>query len=270
MKLPRIAHSSPSGEPIAKDKKVIDLDRGVFDGTGSDAKGNDDRGNEECEDSDVNISSEDHNDNDGDGEDHTGDDNDGGGEDNNVGDGGDGGDGSSPGVNMVQPEVGVDEVDDDDVPCLIPHRRTSTEGFLTILDINQFAPEVVTQQQSPRVVEVAANLFNRRVNVPPTDDLATHFQAHDKAVALANLNSEEVFTDIQDDSLISLGTLQVGYVAGEVGEGSSLLAGGSISQHQAEAGTSHGRVSVEDDSEVRMVDVGSPTGAPTKSHHPDF
>lgn len=64
-------------------------------------------------------------------------------------------------------------------------------------------------------------------------------------VALANLNSAKVFTDIQNDSLISLKTPQTGYVTGDFGEESSLLARGPILQHQGVA---------EDDSEVREVE----------------
>lgn len=202
-----VAQPSPGGKSVAKDKKVIKLDEDGSDGTGSDAEGSDDHGSEEGEDSGANVGSEDHSGDDDDweddsgddngGEDHSDDDNSGGGEDDNDNDadGSDGGDrgGRSPGADIVQPEVEEDE-EDDDVSGLIPRRRTMTEGFLTIPDINQLAPEAIIQQQSPRVAEVAVSLFNRRVNVPPTDDLVTHFvQAHDAAVALTNLN----FADIQ-------------------------------------------------------------------------
>ncbi|KAF7119646.1 hypothetical protein RHSIM_Rhsim13G0080700 [Rhododendron simsii] len=232
-----------------------------FNETGSNAEGSDDHGDEKGEDSDVNVGSEDHNDDDGDGEDHSGDDdggeehngddNDGGGEDDNDcdadnsgADGNEGNDGDSDNdrsldVNKVQLEVEEDKKDDD-VPGLIPCHKTLTDGFLTVPDVNQLAPEAVIQQQSLRVTEVAVSLFNRRNNVPPTDDFSTHFQAYDIAMALANLNSAKVFADIQVNSLISLGTLEEGYAASDVGERSSLLAGGSVLRHQDEAGMSHG------------------------------
>ncbi|KAE9447684.1 hypothetical protein C3L33_20418, partial [Rhododendron williamsianum] len=72
---------------------------------------------------------------------------------------------------------------------------------------------------SVAAVETALDLFDRHVNVPPTSDLATHFQAHDVAVALTNLTSAEVFADLQDDSFIFLGIPQAGYTVGNVGEG---------------------------------------------------
>lgn len=169
------------------------MDEGGSDGIGSDAKGSDDRDSDEGEDSGANIGSEDQSDDDGDGKDHSGDD-DGGedhsggdndGEDDNSGDAddsngdgderNDGGDDRSLGVDVVQPEV----EEDDDVSGLIPRRRTLTEGLLTIPDINQLAPEAIIQQQSPRLADITAELFDRRVNVPPTGDLATQFQAHE-------------------------------------------------------------------------------------------
>ncbi|KAF7150821.1 hypothetical protein RHSIM_Rhsim02G0144900 [Rhododendron simsii] len=127
---------------------------------------------------------------------------------------------------------GVEEdEEDDDTSGLISRRRIPTEGFLSIPEINQLAPEAVTPQL-PRREEVksAFDPFHMRVNVPPIDDLATHFQAHDEAVALTNLTSAEVFADLQDDSLISLGT------------------------SQTEVGTSHEQEAIEDDSDVRVVE----------------
>ncbi|KAG5524669.1 hypothetical protein RHGRI_031370 [Rhododendron griersonianum] len=138
---------------------------------------------------------------------------------------------------------------------LVPRRRVLTEGILSVPDINQLAPEAVIQQPSSQeAVETALNLFDKRINVPPTGDLTTHFQAHDAAVALANLTSAEVFADLQDDSFISLGTLQTGYVVGDVGEGSSLLASEAASQQQVEASTSREHAAADDDAEVQVVD----------------
>lgn len=105
----------------------------------------------------------------------------------------------------VHPEAKEDE-EDNDVPDLIHRRRVSTEGFLMILDINQLAPEAVIQEQSPWVAAVVTSTIDGRINAPPADDLSAHFQAHDAVLALANLNSAEVFVDIQNDSLISLVT----------------------------------------------------------------
>ncbi|KAF7131957.1 hypothetical protein RHSIM_Rhsim09G0062400 [Rhododendron simsii] len=93
--------------------------------------------------------------------------------------------------NIVQLVVEEDE-EDDDISSLIPRRRVSTERFLTVPYINLLALEAAIQ--------------------------------HSLSMELANLNSVEVFADIQNDSLISLGTLQMGYVVSEFGEESSLLA----------------------------------------------
>jgi hypothetical protein len=84
-------------------------------------------------------------------------------------------------------------------------------------------------------------------------DLASHFQAHDEAMASVNLTPADVFEDLQDDSLISLGTPQVGLVTAHVGEGSSLLAGGSGSQ-QVDASTSRGNAAADRDSDVQVVE----------------
>lgn len=130
----------------------------------------------------------------------------------------------------VQGEAEEDE-EDNDVPDLIHCRKASTEGFLTVPYINQLAPEAAIEKQTPRVVAVVTSTFDGCINVPPAGDLSAHFQAHDAVVALANLNSAEVFADIQNDSLISLGTPQTGYITGDFSWGSSLLAGGPILQH---------------------------------------
>lgn len=122
----------------------------------------------------------------------------------------------------VHPEAKEDE-EDNDVPDLIHRRRVSTEGFLTIPDINQLAPEAAIQEQSPWVAAAVTSTIDGRINVPPADDLSAHFQAHDAVLALANLNSAEVFVDIQNDSLISLVTRK--RATGDFGKESSLLAG---------------------------------------------
>ncbi|KAF7152396.1 hypothetical protein RHSIM_Rhsim01G0166900 [Rhododendron simsii] len=279
-KLPWITQPSPSGTSVAAGKKVIvDLAEGASDGTDTDVEGCDGRNSEEVEDSDADSSKGGQSDEDGDGEDHSGDgnsnedpgdgeegngvedENDGDGNDNdgdgNGGEGRDGGRGDDEnlGADTMHPVVEEDE-EDDNTSGLIPRRRIPTEGFLSILDINQLAPEAVTPPLPRReAVKSAFDPFHRHVNVPPTGDLAKHFQAHHAAMALANLTSAEVFADLQDDSLISLETPQVGYVASNFGEGSSLIVGGSMLQQHAEAGTSHGQEVIEDDSDVRVVEL---------------
>ncbi|KAG5564753.1 hypothetical protein RHGRI_000828 [Rhododendron griersonianum] len=275
-KLPRAAQPNPGGTSAAAGKKVVvALDEGESDGDDSDTKGSDDRNGEEGDDSDADGGEGDQSDEDGDDEDHSGDDNSGedlgdneGGDDvgddnddangndgdDNEGRDGGGGDGGSLGVDIVHPMVKEDE-EDDDASGLIPPRRIPTEGLLSVLNINQLAPEAAIPQLSRReTVETALDLFDKRVNVPPTGDLATHFQAHDAAVALTNLTSTEVFADLQDNSFISLGTPQAGYTAGDVGGCSSLLARGSVLQQQVEASTSRGHVAADDNFEVQVVE----------------
>ncbi|KAF7150326.1 hypothetical protein RHSIM_Rhsim02G0134500 [Rhododendron simsii] len=270
-KLPRAAQPSLGGEPAVEGKKVVaDQAEGESSGTASDAEDSDDRHSEEVVDSDAEGSGDDEN---GDDENCGGDDNSdedlgddeegGGAEDENDGDGtGNGGNedegrdgvGENLGVDTAHPAIEEDE-EDDEGAGLIPRRRVPTEGFLTVPDINQLAPEAVPPPLvRPDAVKSAFDLFHRRVNVPPADDLATHFQAHNATVALTNLTSAEVFADLQDDSLISLGTPQVGYVAGNFGEGSSSIAGGATLQQHAEASISHGQEAIEDDSDVRVVE----------------
>ncbi|KAF7129732.1 hypothetical protein RHSIM_Rhsim10G0074100 [Rhododendron simsii] len=219
-KLPRATQSSPGCTSIvvAGKQVVVDLAEGESDGTDSDSEGGDGRNSEGVESSDAD------------------------------------GNGEHLGVDATHPIVEGDE-EDDDKSSLIPRRRIPTEGFLSIPDINQLAPEAVAPQLlGQEAVKSAFELFHRRVNILPADDLATHFQAHDAAVALTNLTSAEVFADLQDDSLISLRTPQVGYVAGNFGEGSSSLAGGAMLQQHAEASESHGQEAIEDDSDVRLVE----------------
>ncbi|KAF7153493.1 hypothetical protein RHSIM_Rhsim01G0166800 [Rhododendron simsii] len=158
-------------------------------------------------------------------------------------------DGSGDGEDVEEDEEETEE------SSLIPRRRVPTEGFLSVPDINQLAPEAVPPPLvRPDAMKSAFDLFHRRVNVPPAYDLAAHFQAHDAAVALTNLTSAEVFADLQDDTLISLETPQVGLAAGNFAEGSSSLAGGVILQQHTEASTSHGQEVVGDDSDVRVVE----------------
>ncbi|KAI8530263.1 hypothetical protein RHMOL_Rhmol11G0043000 [Rhododendron molle] len=277
-KLPCTAELSSSGKPVVEGKRLIDLAEGESNGTDSDAEGSDDRNTEEGEGSGADGSEEDESDENGDGEDQSGDDNNvdnlGGNEDENGaggdangndadkvrdGDGeGGGGDGNMGlGIDTMAPIVEEDEEEeeDEDAPGLITRRRILMEGLLSVPDINQLAPEAVIQQSTLRAaVETALDLFDGRVSVPPIGDLATHFQAHDAAMAFANLTSAEVFAALQDVSLISLGTLQAGYAVGDVGEGSSLLVGGSILQQQVETSTSRGHVAADDDSEVQVVE----------------
>ncbi|KAG5540963.1 hypothetical protein RHGRI_021001 [Rhododendron griersonianum] len=271
-KLPRTTQPSPGGTSVAAGKKVVvALDEGESDGDDSDAKGSDDHNGEESDDSGADGSEGDQSDEDSDNEDHSGDDdsgedfgsdedeNLGNGGDNNDGDGdesrdGGGGDGGNFGGDGSQPVVDEDEKDEN-VSGLIPRWRVLTEGILSIPDINQLAPEADIQQPSSQeAVETALNLLDKRINVPPTGDLTTHFQAHDAAAALANLTAAEVFADLQDDSFISLGISQTGYAVGDIGEGSSLLASESASQQQVEANTSRKHAAADDDAEVQVVD----------------
>ncbi|KAF7113508.1 hypothetical protein RHSIM_RhsimUnG0116700 [Rhododendron simsii] len=268
-KLPRITQPSPGDTSVAAGKKVaVDLAEGAYNGTDSGAEGGDGHNSKGVESSDADGSeggrsdedSDDEDPSDGEegngaegGNDRDGDDNDEDGDGDEGRDGG-GGDGEHLGVDTTHPEVEEDEEDDDE-SSLIPCRRVPTEGFLSIPDINQLAPEAATLQLPRReAVKSAFELFHRRVNVPLADDLATHFQAHDAAIVLTNLTSAEVFADLQDDSLISLGTPQVGYAAGSFGEGSSSIARGAMLQQHAEAGTSRGQEVIEDDSDVRVVE----------------
>lgn len=121
LKLPRVIQPSPSGKSVGKDKNVIELDEGSFEGTSSDAEDNDNHGGEDG--SDVpEPGSCGENDNDSDADDSAGD-----------GSDGDGSGDGSPGANMeVQPEAEEDE-EDNDVPDLIHHRRASMEDSLQLL-----------------------------------------------------------------------------------------------------------------------------------------
>ncbi|KAG5528267.1 hypothetical protein RHGRI_029068 [Rhododendron griersonianum] len=156
------------------------MDTGGSEGTSSDAEDSGDHGCKDNEDGDDIMGSEDHSGDDDDGENHSGDDDSvedlGGDEDENDsdsdtngndGDGDEGNDGNvGDGGNL-----GVDMVqpeveedeEDDDAPDMILRRRTST--VLTVPDIS--------------------------------------WHPHDAAMALANLNSAEVFANLQDDSNIS-------------------------------------------------------------------
>ncbi|KAG5524518.1 hypothetical protein RHGRI_031249 [Rhododendron griersonianum] len=196
LKLSCVAQPSTSGKPVAKDKNVIELDEGGSEGTDSDAEesyyhGNDDHGSEEGEDSGVNIGSENHSSDDDGGEDGSdvpelvsdGENDNDSNADDTDGDGVD----ESLGADMeVQPEVEEDD-EDNDVPDLIHCRKVSTEGFLTVPDINRLAPEATIQEQSPQVAAVVTSTFDGRINVLPADDLSAYFQAHEATVALANL-----------------------------------------------------------------------------------
>ncbi|KAF7152206.1 hypothetical protein RHSIM_Rhsim01G0163600 [Rhododendron simsii] len=129
----------------------------------------------------------------------------------------------------VQPVVKKYE-EDNNVRYLVHRCRVLMEGFLVVPVINQLAPEATIQEQSPRVATAVTSAFDKCINVLPIGDLSTLFQAHDATMELTNMDSAEVFTDIQNDSLISLGTSQAGYVAGDFGERSSLVAGEPILQ----------------------------------------
>ncbi|KAF7146582.1 hypothetical protein RHSIM_Rhsim04G0055800 [Rhododendron simsii] len=273
-KLPRATQSSPGGTSVAAGKQVVvDLAEEESAGTDSDSEGGDGRisGGVESSDADGSGDGEDGNNEnrsgDDDGDENLGDDEEGDSaedenEENEGGNDGDGdegrnggeGGGENLGADTTHPVVEEDEEETEE-SSLIPRRRVPTEGFLSVPDINQLAPEAVPPPLvRPDAMKSAFDLFNKRVNVPPAYDLAAHFQAHDAAVALTNLTSAEVFADLQDDTLISLETPQVGLAAGNFAEGSSSLAGGVILQQNTEASTSHGREVVGDDSDVRVVE----------------
>ncbi|KAF7116967.1 hypothetical protein RHSIM_RhsimUnG0008800 [Rhododendron simsii] len=228
-KLPRATQSSPGGTSVAAGKQVV-VDLAEEESAGNDSDSEDDSAEDEKR---MKVVM------DGDGD---------------EGRDGGGGDGENLGVDTTHPVVEEDEEENEE-SSLIPRRRVPIEGFLSIPDINQLAPEAVVPQLPRReAVKSAFELFHRRVNVPPAYDLAAHFQAHDAAVALTNLTSAEVFADLQDDTLISLETPQVGLAAGNFAEGSSSLAGGVILQQHTEASTSHGQEVVGDDSDARVVE----------------
>ncbi|KAF7134869.1 hypothetical protein RHSIM_Rhsim08G0147800 [Rhododendron simsii] len=273
-KLPRATQSSPGGTSVAAGKQVVvDLAEEESAGTDSDSEGGGGRNSEGVENSDADGSGDGEDGNnesrsggdDGDenlGDDEGGDSAEGENEENEGGNDGDGdegrdggeGDGENLGADTTHPVVEEDEEETEE-SSLIPRRRVPTEGFLSVPDINQLAPEAVPPPLvRPDAMKSAFDLFHKRVNVPPAYDLAAHFQAHDAAVALTNLTSAEVFADLQDDTLISLETPQVGLAAGNFAEGSSSLAGGVILQQHTEASTSHGQEVVGDDSDVRVVE----------------
>ncbi|KAF7151917.1 hypothetical protein RHSIM_Rhsim02G0094500 [Rhododendron simsii] len=271
LKLPRATQSSPGGTSVVAGKQVVvDLAEEESAGTDSDSEGGDGRNSEGVESSDIDGSGDGEDGNnesrsgDDDGDENLGDAEEGDSaevenEENEGGDGdkgrnGGGGVGEDLAVDTVHPTIEEDE-EDDEGAGLIPRRRVPTEGFLSVPDINQLAPEAVPPPLvRPDAMKSAFDLFHRRVNVPPAYDLAAHFQAHDAAVALTNLTSAEVFADLQDDTLISLETPQVGLAVGNFAEGSSSLAGGVILQQHTEASTSHGQEVVGDDSDVRVVE----------------
>ncbi|KAG5557746.1 hypothetical protein RHGRI_007863 [Rhododendron griersonianum] len=270
-KLLRTTHLSPGGTSAAAGKKVvITLDEGEPDGDESDANSSDDRDDEEDDDGSAGGCEGNPSDKDDDDEDYSGDGN--GGEDpvhnedENLGsddgndDGGDegrgggGGDDGNLGGDVMPPVIDEDE-EDANIPGLVPRRRVLTEGILSVPDINLLAPEAnIPPPSSQEAVEAALHLLDKRINVPPTGDLTSHFHAHDAAVALTNLTTAEVFADLQDDSLVSLGLSQTGYAVGHVGDGTSLQASKSVSQQQAEASTSREHAAVDDDAEVQVVD----------------
>ncbi|KAF7144111.1 hypothetical protein RHSIM_Rhsim05G0166900 [Rhododendron simsii] len=272
-KLPRATQSSPGGTSVVAGKQVVvDLAEEESAGADSASEGGNGRnsGGVESSDADGSGDGEDGNNEnrsgDDDGDENLGDDEEGGSaedeneenEDGNEGDGdegrnGGGGVGEDLAVDTAHPTIEEDE--DDEGAGLIPRRRVPTEGFLSVPDINQLAPEAVPLPLvRPDAMKSAFDLFHRRVNVPPAYDLAAHFQAHAAAVALTNLTSAEVFADLQDDTLISLETPQVGLAAGNFAEESSSLAGGVILQQHTEASTSHRQEVVGDDSDVRVVE----------------
>ncbi|KAF7146474.1 hypothetical protein RHSIM_Rhsim04G0141600 [Rhododendron simsii] len=228
-KLPRAAQPTPSGKSVAEDKGVDDLGEGGSEETGSDAEDNDDQGSEGGEDSGADVGSGDRSNDDDDGGNHSDNDDVDGGEDDADSDfgGKDGGDHGSGDRSLNTP----------------------------ILRYNPWLKRMTRMMmQSPWVTAAIVSTFDRRLNVQPADDHSAHFRAHNTVMELAGLNSVEVFTDIQNDSLLSLETPQAGYVAGDFGEGSSLMVRGSMLQQQAEAGTNHGQEAIEDDSEVRVVE----------------
>ncbi|KAG5523899.1 hypothetical protein RHGRI_030784 [Rhododendron griersonianum] len=271
-KLLRTTHLSPSGTSAAAGKKVVvTLDEGELDGDESDANSSDDRDDEEDDDSSAGGSEGNPSDEDDDDEDYSGDGNGGedlvhnedenlgsdGGNDDDGGDegrGGGRGDDGNFGGDVMPPVIDEDE-EDANIPGLVPRWRVLTEGILSIPDINQLAPEAdIPPPSSQEAVKTALHLLDKRINIPPTGDLTSHFQAHDTAVALTNLTTAEVFADLQDDSLVSLGLSQTGYAVGGVGDGTSLQASESVSQQQVEASTSREHAVVDDDAEVQVVD----------------
>ncbi|KAG5531172.1 hypothetical protein RHGRI_025958 [Rhododendron griersonianum] len=267
----RTTHLSPGGTSAAAGKKVvIVLEEGEPDGDESDANGSDDRDDEEDDGSSAGGSEGNQSDEDDDDGDYSGDgngdedlvhnegedlgsggDND---DDGDEGRGGSGGDDGNLSGDVMPPVIDEDE-EDANIPDLVPRRRVLTEGILSVPDINQLAPEAdIPPPSSQEAVKTALHLLDKRINIPPTGDLTSHFQAHDAAVALTNLTTAEVFADLQDDSLVSLGLSQTGYAAGHVGAGTSLQASDSVSQQQAEASTSREHAAVEEDAEVQVVD----------------
>ncbi|KAG5532032.1 hypothetical protein RHGRI_026601 [Rhododendron griersonianum] len=269
-KLLRTTHLSPGGTSAAAGKKVVIIpDEGEPDGDESDANGSDDRDDEEDDDGSAGGSEGNPSDEDDD-EDYSGDGNgdedlvhnedenmgsDGGNDgDGDEGRGGGGGNDGNFGGDVMPPVIDEDE-EDANIPGLVPRRRVLTEGILSVPDINQLALEAdIPPPSSQEAVRTALHLLDKRINIPPTGDLTSHFQAHDTAVALTNLTTAEVFADLQDDSLVSLGLSQTGYAVGHVGDGTSLQASESISQQQAEASTSREHAVVDEDAEVQVVD----------------
>ncbi|KAF7130558.1 hypothetical protein RHSIM_Rhsim10G0033900 [Rhododendron simsii] len=289
-KLPRATQSSAGGTSVVAGKQVVvDLAEEESAGADSDSEGGGGRNSEGVENSDADGSGDGEDGNnenrsgDDDGDENLGDDEEGdsaedeneeneGGNDGDGDEGRDGGegDGENLGADTTHPVVEEDEEETEE-SGLIPRRRVPTEGFLSVPDINQLAPEAVPPPLvRPDAMKSAFDLFHRRVNVPPAYDLAAHFQAHDAAVALTNLTSAEVFADLQDDTLISLETPQVGLAAGNFAEGSSSLAGGVILQQHTEASTSHGQEVVGDDSDVRVVEPPVTEEEETASPHTFF
>ncbi|KAG5561577.1 hypothetical protein RHGRI_004580 [Rhododendron griersonianum] len=269
-KLLRTTHLSPGGTSAAAGKKVvITLDEREPDGDESVANSSDDRDDDEEDDSRAGGSEG--NQSDDDDEDYSGDGNGGedlvhnedenlgsdGGDDGDGGDEGRGGggcDGGDFGGDVMPPVIDEDE-EDANIPGLVPRRRVLTEGILSVPDINLLVPEAdIPPPSSQEAVETALHLLDKRINVPPTGDLTSHFQAHDAAVALTNLTTAEVFANLQDDSLVSLGVSQAGYAIGHVGDGTFLQASESVSQQQAEASTSREHAAVDEDAEVQVVD----------------
>ncbi|KAG5525346.1 hypothetical protein RHGRI_031876 [Rhododendron griersonianum] len=267
----RTTHLSPGGTSAAAGKKVvIVLEEGEPDGDESDANGSDDRDDEEDDGSSAGGSEGNQSDEDDDDGDYSGDgngdedlvhnegedlgsggDNDDGGDE---GRGGGGGDEGNLGGDVMPPVIDEDE-EDANIPGLVPRRRVLTEGILSVPDINQLAPEAdIPPPSSQEAVRTALHLLDKLINIPPTGDLTSHFQAHDATVALTNLTTAEVFVDLQDDFLVSLGLSQTGYAVGHVGAGTSLQASESVSQQQAEASTSREHAAVEEDAEVQVVD----------------
>ncbi|KAG5524670.1 hypothetical protein RHGRI_031371 [Rhododendron griersonianum] len=192
-KLLRTTHLSPGGTSAATGKKVvITLDEGEPDGDESDANSSDDRDDEEDDDGSAGGSEGNPSDKDDDDEDYSGDGS--GGEDlvhnedenlgsdgGNDGDGGDegrgggGGDDGDFGGDVMPPVIDEDE-EDANISGLVPRRRVLTEGILSVPDINLLAPEAdIPPPSSQEPVETALHLLDKRINVPPTGDLTSHF-----------------------------------------------------------------------------------------------